>query len=432
MITVKGFYTNLKLVNNAADSTAVFGELTQYASTFARDFKAYTRGDSQVSFCLFSCKDGAANTTLSTEFIELGCEIGEWAYSVGPNITNTNTKNDFIQMMQNQFGARVKSVSCGDLVTDTIRRMPQWLSWEADGQAGTYRYKIWLASLDFESSYDEFEILVVPPVDRIDTLFQPYPDLLIELSKNTLQVLHERMTQVRGKFPETIVQTEMVELIDRTNTNNRTQIGWTALIYGPAGNTTDNIKDAIKKYISINSTNTENDWRLLMPDLFNTTCFYVIPRWDRYAIAPRLAIPGIHSPVSNSMENFNYTRTVTSAYVPNAHLQDNLEVTMHRYKDITLNIVGGEFNRLDLFKFTDYFPDYIAENSTSEDFNRQKQATKDITTLLTLILKKIDQFETDPSIPVNLRLIEKYGQRFVVGKYNNIEYYVLMKPTQQP
>jgi hypothetical protein len=31
-----------------------------------------------------------------------------------------------------------------------------------------------------------------------------------------------------------------------------------------------------------------------------------------------------------------------------------------------------------------------------------------------------------------LRLIEKYGQRFVVGKYQNIEYYVLMKPSQQP
>jgi hypothetical protein len=83
-------------------------------------------------------------------------------------------------------------------------------------------------------------------------------------------------------------------------------------------------------------------------------------------------------------------------------------------------------------KFTDYFSDYLALESTTEDFNRQTQATKDITNLLTNILSKIDRYSVDTTIAVNLRVIEKYNQKFLVGKYANVEYYVLMKPEHQP
>lgn len=431
MITIKGFFSNPTFINNNDKTTAIFGELTQYSSSFARDYKTYTK-NSKVLFNVFSSKDGLTNITLGDEFTLLGCEVGEWCYETGPNISSTSTKTDFISLLQSHFGARVRNVNCGDLTTDGTNRLPVWVSWETVGQSGTYFYKVWLANQAFESSYDEFEILVIPPVERVDSLFQPFPDLLVELSKNNIAVIHERMQNVRGKFPETLIETEMIEVFDRVTTGNKVAVGWTVLIYGPYGNTSDHIKDAIKAYISVNSTNTENDWRVLMPDLFNTTCFYIVPRWDKFAIQPRLALPGIHSPVITALENIEYVKEKTNTYISQAHLNTNLQTTLHPYKRITLNIVGGEFNRLSFFKFTDYFSDYLGLESTTEDYNRQEQSTKDITTLLTQILKKIDSFNEDPSLPTNLRLIEKYNQRFIVGKYENIEYYVLMKPTQQP
>lgn len=216
------------------------------------------------------------------------------------------------------------------------------------------------------------------------------------------------------------------------HTNNRMNIGWTVLKYGPAGDTTDNIKDAIKKYISNNSTATENDWRGLMPDLFNTTCFYVVPRWDRFAIQPRVGMPGTQSPLVNTMENFKYVKEITKSYIPANHFEENHEQSIHRYQYLTLNFIGGEFNRLNKFRFSDYFPDYLGEGTQSEDFNRQSEETKQISTLLGAILKKIDLYSSDPSLGGSFRLIEKYGQRFIVGKFMNIEYYVLMKPDQQP
>jgi hypothetical protein len=432
MIQVKGFYSVPKSVNNMPNVKAVFGELSQYANTFARDYKTYTKGTSQLSFCSFSSKNGDTPIELGLEFSNIACEVGDFCYLIGPNISNSNTKEDFAQQVQSEFGSRIRTVICGDLVTDSTRRMPKWISWEVLGQNVTYRYKVWLASADFELSYDEFQILVVPPVVPIDRLFMPYADLLLELARNDMAIMHERVNTTRGEIPETIIRTEMVELIDKTNTNNRANIGWTVLIYGPAGDTTDHIKDAIKKYISNNSTSTENDWRQLMPDLFNTTCFYVIPRWDRFAIQPRLGMPGIQSPLVGTLENYNYTKNLTKSYIPAAHFDANMEDTFHRYQHLKLNIIGGEFNRLNKYKFSDYFPDYIAESTVNEDFNRQSTETKEISTLLATILLKIDLYEKDPTLGSALRLIEKYGQRFIVGKYMNIEYYVLMKPSQQP
>lgn len=217
MIQIKGFYSVPKMANNMANAMAIFGELSQNANTFARDYRTYTKDTSQLSFCAFSSKDGDTKVELGLEFTNIACEIGDFCYLIGPNITNSNTKDDFAQMVQSQFGARIRTVICGDLITDSTRRMPKWISWEVISQATTYRYKVWLAGADFEQSYDEFEILVVPPVEPIDKLFMPYADLLIELARNDMAALHERVNTVRGKIVETIIRTEMVELIDKTH-----------------------------------------------------------------------------------------------------------------------------------------------------------------------------------------------------------------------
>lgn len=432
MITVKGFFSVPKLTNNTNAATATFGELSQYALSFSRDYKTYTRGSSQLNFYAFNVKNSTNKVDLGIEYSNLACEVGDWVHDLGATLTSNSTKASFIAAMAAAFVGRAKDISCGELVADINLRMPAWVSWKTDEQATSHTYKVWLTGGSFEAEYDDFEIYVVPPVDGIDKLFQPYPDLVLELAKNDMGVIHNRMGIIRNKFPETIVYTEMIELIDRTNTNNRSQIGWTTVIYGPAGNTTDNIKDAIIQYILSNSTNTESDWRLLMPDLFSTTCFYIVPGWTKYAVQPRLAMPGIFSPVVSAIDNFNDIKSLTSSYISTPHLTANLQTTIHRYKDISLSIVGGEQNRLSLYKFTDYFPDYNAQESTSEDFNRQAMPTREITNLLTLILKKIDEWEKDPSLPSSIRVLIKHNQKFLVGKLNNVEYHVLMKPSHQP
>jgi hypothetical protein len=431
MITVKGFLTSPQTYDNNDNQTAVFGELTQYSSTFAKDYKTYTSSDGKYQFCVFSSINGMNKAPTRIDHMPLVHEIGAWCYDQGTVTNPTVTKQQFAQQMLNRFGGQIQNTLCDDLIADNLRRMPRWISFDIVENQDTYQYRVWLATEDFQNSYDEFEIQVVPPVPNVDLLFQPYADLLTELRRNDMAVIHERMNAIRGRFPETLVRTVIIELIDKTNPQNRSQIPWTVLIYGPYGDSVDNIKDAIRKYIFDYSSNTESDWRILMPDLFNSTCFYIIPRWDKYAIQPRMSMPGLYSPVVNSVENFAFVKDKTQNYIPSQHLTDNLEVTAHRYKDIALNIIGSDFNRLNLFKFTDYFKDYLIEAPKDEDFNRQDTATKDINNLFTNMLKTIDNYNINSTLPQTMRIVNKHGQNFVVALYSNVEYYMLMKPEHQ-
>ena len=55
---------------------------------------------------------------------DIANEIGVWAFSVAPTITNATTKIDFAQSALSQFNGRIRSVQCGDMVSDTINRLP--------------------------------------------------------------------------------------------------------------------------------------------------------------------------------------------------------------------------------------------------------------------------------------------------------------------
>ena len=110
-----------------------------------------------------------------------------------------------------------------------------------------------------------------------------------------------------------------------------------------------------------------------------------------------------------------------------SHIEQNLEITTHRYKSLTLTMIGGEDNRRGLFKISDYYNDYIGEETTNEDFNRQKESTKQWTNMITELLIKAENYENNPTLPSSTRLVSRNGLSFLVRKFENIEYYVALK-----
>ena len=113
--------------------------------------------------------------------------------------------------------------------------------------------------------------------------------------------------------------------------------------------------------------------------------------------------------------------------VSTSHLENNLEITTHRYKSLTLGIVGGEDNRNNLANLTNYFADYIGEETTNEDFNRQSELTKQWTNMVTEMLYLAENYEDNPNLPSSTRLVSRNGLSFLLRKLDNIEYYVALK-----
>ena len=428
MHQIKGFYNADNQINNTPNVTAMFGELSAKARTYALDIKDYFNPTfPNVKFTLFSSKVDNEEVSLDTNARDTIINIGEWLYSLGDAIgTNTTTAN-LATLAMNSFTAKITEIKVGPIVYDTIKRLPEWVSFKLRNTARETEVKVWLRDSAFRKDYDGYKIKIVPPFENINQFFMPVADLKELISKANPIELADRIDDLKGEYPATIVRVEATTYINPNNITDTIIVYWHAIIYGNAGDDSSLIRQAIIEYIANNSNSSEAEWKTILPDLFNTTAFYILPRWDKYAIPTRRTIPGIYSPIAQYKEINDFVKQKLNGLIGAAHIDQNLEVTTHRFKSLTLAMVGGEENRRGLFKVSDYFSDYIGEESSNEDFNRQKEATKIWTNLVTELLIKAENYESNPILPANTRLVSRNNLNFLVRKLDNVEYFIALK-----
>ena len=428
MHQIKGFYNVDGQVNNSPDTVAMFGELSSKSRTYARDIKEYFNATYQnVKFTLFSSKSGSEEKALDLTTRDIILNIGSWLYSLGDAVTGNTTSPGLATLLQNNFNTVVVDVRCGPITYDSIRRLPAWVSYKLRNSTVETEIKVWLNDTAFQSEYEPFIIKIIPPFENIDQFFMPTPELKELVAKINPIELADRINEARGDYPDTMLRAESTTYINPSNINDTITVYWHAIIYGKSGDDSSLIRQAIIEYIAANSRSSENEWKTILPDLFNVTAFYVLPRWDKYAIPSRRTIPGIYSPITNHHEVVSFVEQKLNGMMSKSHIEQNLEITTHRYKSLTLTMVGGEDNRRGLFKISDYYGDYIGEETTNEDFNRQKESTKQWTNMITELLIKAENYENNPTLPSSTRLVSRNGLSFLVRKFENIEYYVALK-----
>ena len=374
-----------------------------------------------------SSKSGSEEKALDLTTRDIILNIGSWLYSLGDAVTGNTTSPGLATLLQNNFNTVVVDVRCGPITYDSIRRLPAWVSYKLRNSTVETEIKVWLNDTAFQSEYEPFIIKIIPPFENIDQFFMPTPELKELVAKINPIELADRINEARGDYPDTMLRAESTTYINPSNINDTITVYWHAIIYGKAGDDSSLIRQAIIEYIAANSRSSENEWKTILPDLFNVTAFYVLPRWDKYAIPSRRTIPGIYSPITNHREVVSFVEQKLNGMMSKSHIEQNLEITTHRYKSLTLTMIGGEDNRRGLFKISDYYNDYIGEETTNEDFNRQKESTKQWTNMITELLMKAENYENNPTLPSSTRLVSRNGLSFLVRKFENIEYYVALK-----
>ena len=197
---------------------------------------------------------------------------------------------------------------------------------------------------------------MISPLANVDTLFRPVSEIRTALGNRTLAEQLENVQTVKAKLPETALRLETVQYINPVDNNITFDLNWYILVYGPMGNNSEAIKQAIIDYIMAHTSETEAAWKQILPFLFRVTRMYVIPRWDRIAIASRQSTVGIYSPITSVKENLTHAKTALS-HLANAFVEEHLQVTHHKFRSVTLLTCGGEDNAQDKFKLTDYVPD---------------------------------------------------------------------------
>ena len=429
MLTVKGFISQPQLADNRFNTTAPFGELSSYARTFSKDITSHT--DSRwpnTELELFVCKlSTTGRVSLSTEFADQIIQIGKWIYDLSVTASPSMGRNDFLTAFLNQFHGNITTVDCGEIKVNGTARIPEWVSWKKTSGTHADNYiKVWFSSTSFERDYDEYEIVVVPPVLNVDTFFRPYSEVVAAVNARSMPMLMEIVQEAKQKKPETLLRVEPIQYVNPGNSAQVIETNWPVIIYGPAGDTSDNVKAAIIAYILANSLEPENSWKMVIPDLFRSTQMYILPRWDLFAIPNRTDRVGIYSPIMSPVQAVALAK-IKLPMLPTLHIDQHIQITHHKYRSIGLIAVGSTDNKDAKYKLTDYVPDYIAEASTHQDFNRQNEKTKQWTIMMDRLLQLAENATELTDLPIGVRRLLVNNKLFLAQKFEKVEYLVATK-----
>lgn len=429
MFTLKAFATHYQFINNANPTVSAVGELSPQSSTFSRNKGNYKSPMSvDIDLITFTSILGTVQHQLTVDMVDDIVTIVKNVYdsSLASAILD---RTIFLQDLLTAFGIKAFNFSCGNIVTNGIHSIPEWVSWESknitDIGAGNV-IKIWLADASFQAQYDDYEVVIVPPVAAVDNFFKPATDVLIDVNAITPSMAMDNVQLAKNGFVETAIRTKVFNFIDPNNSANLIPTVWNVLVYGAAGDNATVIQNALINYILTNSLKTQDRWVTIFPDIFKHTEFVIIPEWKQYSIPNRTLEAGIYSPIVNIQDTLALLVNAINTY-PTAHINANASVMAQPYKSLSLAVVGGPDNKNNLFKIKDVFIDFIGVSSTSIDFNRMSQATQQWAIMLETMLYVAETMGDHTDIPANMSRVVRNGIMYLVGSYQNINYLVAAK-----
>jgi hypothetical protein len=432
MFELKGFINNATFTNNSvAGGVAQIGELSQLSLTYSQDIGWYK--SSLTEDCtLVSFKSASGDT-----FTQLTSNISDHVLTIAQGIftyANTNGQifsDTLLQWLLTTYGSVANTFTCGNIITDGTNYMPEWVAWSntsipAIQGSGGNAIKIWFVDASFQTEYDEYTIVVIPPIANLATFFQPASILQTALNAVLPADLFATIQAAKNGYPETILRCDTFNYIDPNNANTSIPTNWYTLIYGNAGNNVDAVGQAIINYILANSNQNQAAWTTIIPSLFLRTEFVILPLWTQYAIPNSNLQNGIYSPIANSAATLELLEQVDSGYATQ-HISANMTIMSHPYKSLAIASIGSPANKNSWFQLQQVFPDFLNILSTDNDFERMTQSTQGFANMLAQMLITAESMTAGSILPSGMTKMTRASILYLVQNYEGIYYLVAAK-----
>lgn len=423
--SLKGFVTIQTLIDNNPNIVSNIGEMSLWSMTYTKDRGEYKN----VAYPgykltgLSSVDSVAGKIPVNATTADATIDMAQWSYNWLYGKTLPISKSAFLTAVNNQFFGQIADLNCGEFMQQGAAILPEWMSWSMDDGTTVSQIRIWFADIAFRQQFDEYEIVVIPPVDDIDDLFTAYSSAVTLIQSRTAKDTTDLVQDAKAGSPETYIRTLTFDFINTANTTQSTNTNWNVLIYGIQGDSYDIIREAIIAYIAANSTHTVAQWTAIMPDLFKATEFMMIPRWDLMAIPDLTLIPGIFSPNINPTECLSFALANIPDYLP-AHVTANTEVIGHPYRSLSVLCCGNPDNAINKLTLKMMYPDYINVGTLSTDFNRMTVETKNFSNMLQEMLMIANSMTAFTVVPSKYRIVTRNSKLFLSSNVDNVSYLV--------
>ena len=385
MYTLKGFIKIDALANNTPGAVAAngpvttevsaLGELSNRANTFSIEKGIYQRdGYENVELIAFtSHRDDDARITVPATFTDHVLAVTQWMFEQSLQNRFSSDLAEFERQLLQNFGPSISNLECGKMVHAKASWLPSYMAWTLEGTEDNL-IRVWFSDEVFQSQYDDYHIVVVPPIEPVDVFMGTKDKVAAALTAFNLPDLHERVLTKTNREPYTLLVSKMYPWYDREDETATLETTWTVAIYGAAGNNLELIKQALADYILANSAYDRAEWMKVFPDIFTNTEFVIVPMWHNRSVVDETVRASLYSPII-AYEGLPQLVKKFIKYEPATHLTSNLETFSIQYKSIAAAVCGSPENRSSVFKLSKKFPDYAQLSLTSVDLNRMTADT---------------------------------------------------------
>lgn len=429
MNTFKAFAQIGALTDNATGVVAPVGELSPLSKTFTRVMTEHTLADFPGETLVgFSYKVDGVATIVPDATVRLCLTAINWIYTQARLGTFTESKDTFQQAFITNFGTTLDLINSGLMIGFEGHFAPEYVEFAPLNMSATNSFRIWFADDSFFNQYDEFTILVIPPIAPVDQFFQDYGTVkdLIAAIKYTDQLT--KVAAARGKLPETVLRADTFEWRDKVDHTLLIETDWTTVIYGAAGDNLDAVKEAIRDYILDNSTHTRDEWADVFPDLFTSTEFIITPMWNDYSVPNGNKDTGVYSGIVAVQAAMALChKTCQGVKYTNAQIDACLSVVPSQYRSLMLSVVGGPENRDGVDLFAERFPDYMNVYTTHVDFMRMSDKTRQFVMLLAEMLMHAEELTLNSGVPAGFNRLVRNDVVYLSRTFDKFLYLVTTK-----
>lgn len=427
MLNAYGFVTIKNFINNAAGQTSTVGELTTYGETYSTDVGSYSVVDyADVSLKTLSVKRDDVKTTLGLTYYTQILQISQWLYNRSINGLITTDTAALLQALNAEFSSFAVVKAVGTIINNGSYNFPSSLQMNFTNSGETNELFIWYGIANFLVEYPLYEYSVVFPFDDIDILIGDATAAVDEINKITPITNTARITAAIGTSPQTDIWTSNFTWVAATNDEITKSFPINVIVYGAAGKNLDYLKDAIRAKILGNSSAGRDVWEKVLPDLFTPTEYYVVPIWDRYSLPNQLDSTALYSPVLPYADIPVYTAKYMADY-DTAHVAAAAEVAFCTYQNLQL-LVCGHIRNYDVpYVFSELWPRYAAIPTTSSEFGKIPEATRNFIIALIALLKLSETATATSILPTGYTRATRNDITYITMTVDTVQYLVPIK-----
>ncbi|QXO10110.1 hypothetical protein pEaSNUABM37_00149 [Erwinia phage pEa_SNUABM_37] len=432
MKTILGFAQCNALINNSPSITNDIGELSQISVTSSRSIGTYSN-DSQPGavFLAFTSENDAGKPFVLTDVYKIPIlQLHYWTMLRIINGQITNDKVITLQQITSEFGNSWSNLSIGNMVTDGVHWAPEWISGSIAGdQAGDNTVKIWFTDQSFQMQYPRFELIplhCVPTAD-LDKLHEDFQTQKATIDAFTKGMITTALDEIIGEHPQTFIQTYSFKVYDKANTKLWQDAYWQVVGWGKNGRNDDAAYEAIKKDILENSEYDEEEWALVIPDLFNPIEYTFAPDWMSYSIPNKTVQAGVHSPVIDYETYLDLPIKVLKWYSED-HIKASLQTFPNLTRSIKLHAVAKPTNRSGQLKLLELYPDYALIPSRDVEFDSISKGTQAFIFAMQEMIIAAETMEEFSELPAGVNRVVRDGVICATKTVDGIKFLMVAKP----